>query len=153
MIVTHTPGAVKRFRRTPWRFQQTIERPPAGELEEFVSTIVAAHGRIQEATITIDEIVFGTERMTALAPKTSTLPLVRESSVTATANEVKALLVATLMDGPDFIFIPVPKPFVFYADHDDWITFYANSKSQLNHIIEPLASHGFKLVQNWQREL
>ena len=77
MTVTQTPGAVKKFRRTPWRFQQTVERPEASDLERFV----------------------------------------------------------------------------FYSDHDDWITFYANTKSNINHVIEPLASQGCKLVQNWQRDL
>jgi len=154
MTVTHTPGAVKKFRRTPWRFQQTVERPRPDQLQGFVSTITAAHEQIEEATVTIDQLVFGTERMTALCPEGSELPLIRESSLSARAEEeVEALLVAAFMDGPDFIFIPAPKPFVFYADHDDWITFYANTKSHLNHIIEPLASHGYKLVQNWQREL
>jgi len=62
-------------------------------------------------------------------------------------------LVAAFGDGPDFICIPTPKPFVFYADHDNWITFYAQTKSHLNHIIEPLSTQGFKLVENWQREV
>ena len=101
----------------------------------------------------IDQIVFGTERITSLCPAGSALPLEREFSISARREEVDALLVATFMDGPDFIFIPTPKPFVFYADHDDWITFYAATKSHLNQIIKPLSSHGYKLVQNWQREL
>jgi hypothetical protein len=154
VIVTHTPGAFKKFRRTPWRFQQTVERPHADQLQAFVSAITAAHGHIEVGTVTIDQIVFGTERMTALCPAGSPLPLARESSISARVpEEIAALLVATFIDGPDFIFIPTPKPFVFYADHDDWITFYTNTKSHLNHIIEPLASNGYKLVQNWQREL
>ncbi len=66
---------------------------------------------------------------------------------------MRALLLAAFWDGMNFICIPTPKPFVFYADHDDWITFYANTKSYLNHVIEPLASRGYNLVQNWQREL
>lgn len=154
MTVTYTLGAIKKFRRTPWRFQQTVERPQASDLERFVSTIITAHGHIEEATVTIDQIVFGTERMTALCPAGSTLPLTRESSISAqSGEELQALLVAAFWDGPDFICVPTPKPFVFYADHDDWITFYANSKSHLNHVIEPLASHGYKLVQNWERDL
>jgi len=123
-------------------------------LERFVSTITAAHGNIEEATVTIDGIVFGTERMTALLRAASPVPLTRESSILARdRNEVEALLVAAFMDGPDFIFTPSPKPFAFYADHDGWVTFYGNSKSQLNHIIEPLRSSGYKLVPNWQRDL
>lgn len=153
MTLTQTPGAVKRFRRTPWRFQQTVVRPHADDLAVFVSTITSVHGQIEEATVTLDQIVFKTERMTALCPAGSPLPLMRESSILVCAEEVDALLVAAFKDGPDFIFIPSPKPFVFYADHDCYITFYANTKSHLNHIIEPLASHGYKLVKNGRREL
>jgi hypothetical protein len=152
MTVSTTPGALKKFRRTPWRFQQTVERPEASELDKFVSTIIASHGGFESATVTIDDVVFNTERMSALCPADSTLT--HDSSISAdSAEELRALLVAAFWDGPDFICIPTPKPFVFYADHDDWITFYANTKSHLNHVIEPLVSHGYKMVQNWQRAL
>jgi hypothetical protein len=153
MNLSQTPSAIKKFCRTPWRFQQTVEIPqgfPAHQ--EFASAIVAAHGQIKKATVVIDQIVFGTERMTALCPAHAPLPLTKDSSLSATGDEVWGLLAAALMDGPDFVFIPTPKPFVCYADHDQWITFYSNSKSQLNHVIEPLASRGYKLIQDWQRE-
>jgi hypothetical protein len=153
MTVTPNSGALKKFRRTPWRFQQTVEIPQGYDAhKEFAFAIITAHGEIKEATVIIDQIVFGTERMTALCPPHVALPLTRDSSLFATGNEVSALLAAALMDGPDFVFIPNPKPFVCYADHDQWITFYSNTKSQLNHVIEPLASRGYKLVQDWQRE-
>ena len=154
MTVTHTPGAVKKFRRTPWRFQQTVERPQASDLDRFVSTIICAHDGVEAATVVIYEIVFDTERITALCPAGSALPLTRESSISAQSREeFHALLFAAFWDAPDFICIPTPKPFVLYADHDDWITFYANTKSNLNGIIEPLASHGYDLVKYWHREL
>jgi hypothetical protein len=68
MTVTLTPGAIKKFRRTPWRFQQTVERSQGSDLDRFVSTIISAHGRIEAATVTIDEVVFDTERMTSICP-------------------------------------------------------------------------------------
>jgi len=154
MTVTHTPGAMKTFRRTPWRYQQTFEIPQGfGRLEGFASAIIKAHGHVEAVTVTIDEIVFDTERMTALCPAGAPLPLTRESSLSAFGEEVETLLAAAFIDGPDFIFIPNPKPFVCYADHDGWITFYANTKSHLSHVIELLSSHGYKAVENWQREL
>jgi hypothetical protein len=99
MNVTYTPGAIKKFRRTPWRFQQTVERPPANELERFVSTIIAVHGQMEEATVTIDQIVLYTERMRALCPAGSPLPLVRESSLSAAREEIATLLVAAFRTG------------------------------------------------------
>jgi hypothetical protein len=152
MTVSTTPGTLKKFRRTPWRFQQTVERPEAGKLERFVSTIIISHGGFETGTVTIDEVVFNTERMSVLCLAGSTLT--HDSSISAnSAEELQALLVAAFWDGVDFIYIPTPTPFVFYADHDDWITFYANTKSHLNRVIERLASDGYKIVQDWQREL
>ena len=152
MTVTLNPGALKKFRRTPWRFQQTVGRPEASELDGFVSSIITAHGNFEAATVTIDEVIFNTQRMSALCPAGSTLT--HDTSISAeSAEEAHALLVAAFWDGRDFVCIPTPKPFVFYADHDDWITFYANTKSHLNHVIDPLGSRGYKLVQDWQREL
>ncbi len=152
MTVTPSPGTLKKFHRTPWRFQQTVKRPKATDLDRFVSTILSAHGGFEAVTVTIDAVIFDTVRMSALCPTGPTLT--HDVSLAAqSAEEAQTLLVAAFWDGPDFICIPTPKPFVFYADHDDWITFHANTKSHLNHVIEPLVSHGYKLVQNWQREL
>ena len=151
MTATTTPGILKKFRRTPWHFQQTVERPQASDLQRFVSTIIQGHD-IVAGTVTIDQVVFNTERLASLCPPDSTLT--HDTSISAeSAEDLCALLEAAFWDGPDFICIPTPKPFVFYADNDNWITFYANSKSHLNHVVKPLASHGYKLVQGWQREL
>ena len=152
MTLTPASGALKKFRRTPWRFQQTVQQPAPDDLDRFISTIIAAHGNLDSATVTIDEVVFNTERLEALCPAGSTLTHDTSISAKSTA-ETHALLAAAFWDGPDFICVPTPKPFVFYADHDSWITFYANTKSHLNQVITPLASHGYKLIQNWRREL
>ncbi|HUA66595.1 MAG TPA: hypothetical protein VME24_12155, partial [Alphaproteobacteria bacterium] len=61
-------------------------------------------------------------------------------------------LVATFSDWVDFFFVPAPKPFVIYADHDEYATFFANTKSKLNSVVEPLLKSGFKQVLNYQRQ-
>ena len=68
MTVSTNPGTLKKFRRTPWRFQQTVEIPEVRELDRFVSTIIASHGGCEVATVTIDKDIFNTERMSALCP-------------------------------------------------------------------------------------
>ena len=151
MTITSTPGALKKFRRTPWRFQQTVELPDAGGLERFVEILITTHGGLRAATITIDEVIFHTVRISALYPAGAALTH-DVSLIADSMEEVRDLLLAVLWDGPDCACIPTPKPFVMYADHDGWITFYANTKGNLNHVIDPLASYGYKLVQNWQRE-
>jgi hypothetical protein len=152
MTIAQTQGAMKRFRRTPWRFQQTIETPMQ-DLDEFVSVIASAHGHIEEAIVTVDQVVFDTDHLKALVTDGASTPgLARDFSIsTDDAQEVEPLLRAAFADWIDFLFIPTPKPFVIYADHDEYATFYANTKSHLNQIIKPLSSHGCKLVRDWTR--
>ena len=151
MIVSQSAGAVKKFRRTPWRFQQTISS--SGDPEGLAATIVAAHGEMEEVIVTIDEVVFNTVRLSELLPDGPTLQLGRDSAISASSpEEIQKLLVAAFDDGVDCICSPTPKPFVFYADHENWITFYANTKSNLNLIIEPMERAGYKLVKNRVRE-
>src|SRR5688572_13418539 len=99
MTVFSSSGTLKKFRRIPWRFQQTIERPPAADLEKFVSTLFSAHHKITTAIVTIDEIVFNSDRLAALCPAGSTLS--HDTSISADSfEEVQDLLVAAFMDGP-----------------------------------------------------
>lgn len=152
MILNYTPGTIKKFRRTPWRFQQTVERADVDQMEAFIAAIISAHGGLSGGMVAIDEVVFDLTRMTALCAVPPGKALERDSSITAeTKAELAFLLTAVFGDGPDFIFVPTPKPFVFYSDHDDWITFFANTKSNLNGIIGPLEALGIRLVSNWQR--
>ncbi len=46
-----------------------------------------------------------------------------------------------------------PKTFVIYADHDEYTTFYANSRSNLNRVTESLLTQGFEEVSGYQRRL
>ena len=58
MDVVTTPGALKKFGRAPWRFQQTIELPSMSDRDRFVSTIIAALEDFGSMAVTIDEVVF-----------------------------------------------------------------------------------------------
>jgi hypothetical protein len=154
MILTHTPGALKRFGRAAWRFQRTFETP-LHDLDRFVSTIASAHGHIQEARITIEQVVFDAKHLSALIfADASPVQLTRGFSITTgSPQEIEPLLRAAFSDWIDFLFVPALKPFVIYADHDEFVTFYANTKSHLNQIVKPLTSQGYSVVQNWKREL
>jgi hypothetical protein len=143
-----TPGAMKKFIRTPWRFQQTVQTP-LKDLERFVSVILTANPA-KQGTVIVDEVVFDSEKINALiniAPET----LGRDDSIKATDVEVAELLMASFSGWMDFLFIPAPKPFVIYSDHDEFTTFYANSKSALNHVIAPLRDAGYSVVRDWER--
>jgi hypothetical protein len=49
--------------------------------------------------------------------------------------------------------MPAPKPFVIYADHDEYTTFFANTKSNLNRVAQPLTAGGFVSVPDYERQL
>ena len=153
MTLSATSGSLKRLRRVPWRFQQTF-KTPLRNLQPFVATIISAREEIQGGTVTIDSVVFEPKNLNALLASRSLPSSLRtESSIEAAGyQEAGALLQAALGDWVDFWFIPTPKTFVIYADHDEYTTFFATSKSKLNGVVEPLLKQGFKAV-NYERNL
>jgi len=148
MILSATPGSLKRLRRIPWRFQQTF-LTPLKNLNPFVATILSGRKPAEGGTVIIDSVVFDPKHLKALLASHSLPPsFSHEFSMEATGkDEVESLLRAALSDSVDFWFIPTPKPFVIYADHDEYATFFANTKSNLNGVVEPLVKQGFEKVQ------
>ena len=147
ITLSATSGSLNRLRKVPWRFQQTF-LTPLQNLETFVATIISSREEIQGGTVTVDSVVFEPRNLNALLTNQSLpLSLQRESSIEAAGHlEVGALLLAALSDSVDFWFIPTPKPFVIYTDHDEYTTFFANSKSNLNGVVEHLLNQGFEKV-------
>jgi len=154
MTLSGAQGALSRFRRTPWRFQQTFYTP-LKNLPPFVATVASAHQPLQAASVTIEQVVFEPKNLNALLAKHSlSCEDFHKWSVTAAGErEIAELLEAALGDWLDFTFVPTPKPFVIYADHDEFTTFYANTKSNLNRVIQALSTRGFKEVEDYEREL
>lgn len=154
MTLSKTIGSLKRLRRTPWRFQQTFGTP-LKNLGPFVATIVSAAAPLQKGAVTIDGVIFDPKHLLGLLTKYSLPPEYgREWSITAEGEqEVGELLHAVLSDWIDFMFVPTPKPFVIYADHDEYITFYANTKSNVNRVTGELSKQGFQRIDDYEREL
>lgn len=151
MKVLDSPGALKQLRKASWRFQQTF-KTPLKRLDPFVAAIVLAAAP-ETACVTIEEAVFEPKRLAALLTRYS-LPSRYGKGISVTASgqqEIKGLLYAAFADWLDFLFVPSPKPFVVYADHDEFATFYANTRSNLNHITEALSSQGFEPVTEYTR--
>ena len=154
MTLSQVPGSLKRFRKTPWRFQTTFQTP-LKDLHRFAAAILSAHDSNSTGCVTIDQVVSEPKHFIALLAKHSLPPQYgRDWSVVANGRqEVAELLEAALGDWIDFIFVPAPKPFVIYADHDEYTTFYANTKSGLNVVVEPLSAGGFKQIPGYERAL
>jgi len=154
MTLSEATGALKKFRRTPWKFQQTFLTPKE-KLQDYVTAIVSADRRMKSGCTTIEQAVFEPTHLINLLAEYS-MPRRYECGVSLTAigePEVKMLLHAVFSDWIDFIFIPEPKSFAIYADHDEYTTFFAHARSNLNRVVKVLADHGFKIVADYERHL
>lgn len=154
MTVANTPGAIKKFKRTPWRFQVTFATP-LKQLDAFVSAILGHDGEFESAIVTIDEIVFDAKNLNGLLSANSlSAELSHDYSISVDGKaSVRELLKTALSDWIDFAFVPMPKPFVIFADHDEFATFYANTKSNLNQAKQSLLANGFREILDYQRQL
>jgi len=154
MIISRNKGSIKRFRRTPGRFQQTF-RTPLKTLRPFVKIIASALEPLRGGCVTMDQVVFEPKNLIGVMAAHS-LPTYygHEWSLTAEdSSETKSLLEAALGDWVDFLFVPMPKTFVIYADHDEYTTFFAHTKSNLNRVAQALTSKGFEKVIGYERTL
>jgi hypothetical protein len=153
MNLSETPNAFKQLRKTPWRFQHTF-KTPLKSLHPFVEAIISAASP-ETACVTIEQAVFKPQHWIDLLVGHSLTPVYgRGVSVTAVGRrEAEDLLEAALTDWFDFIFVPTPKLFVIYADHDEYTTFYANTRSNLNRVVTLLSAQGFEEIREYTRPL
>lgn len=150
MRLFESPGTVKRFRRTAWEFQQTFQTP-SQDLARFVDVIMSALPGTESAISVFQQVVF--------EPRYELVPLYAKYSLpqkwygddvtleAESATEARELLHAVLSEWIDFYFVPTPKRFVIYADHDEYITFLAHRKGQLSGVVEALNGAKFRAVE------
>jgi hypothetical protein len=152
MTISNTPGAIKKFKRTSWSCQMTFATP-LKKLDVFVPAIFSHLKPIKEASITVDSYAFEPKNLLALMSKHMiSEQLSRDTLLTAVGpDKVQELLRTAFSDWMNFVFIPVLKLFVIYADHDEYTTFYANTKSNLERIRRSLLAKGFEEVRNYER--
>jgi hypothetical protein len=158
---TPTPGTLNKFKRTASQFQhQATFQNPHKNLAPFVEAILSALHPLQSIQVTIHEIIFEPRNVNALLEGQGLSPLEmhrtdqwNDWSLIASENlEIRDLLVAVLSDSIDFTLIPMPRKFLSYADHDDYVTFFAATKSNLNRVVSALEQ--LKLRPNdYQRRL
>ncbi len=103
----------------------------------------------------MDQVVFEPKNLINLLSSHSiTAECRRGTSLTGVSQEeVVLLLEAAFSDWVDFIFIPDPKPFAIFADHDEYTTLFANTRSNLHRVVADLSAQGFKMVRNYERRL
>ena len=154
MNTSEAPGALKKFRRTAWKCQQT-SLTPMNDLRSFVAAIVSANEQMKSGCVTIEQAVFEpTNLLNLLATHSMPPRYARGISLTAAGHqEIKALLHAIFSDWIDFIFVPEPPSFAIYADHDEYTTFFAQTRSNLNQVVTTLVDKGFKMIPDYDRRL
>ena len=154
MTLSSTPGSIRKFARTPWKFQTTFNTP-LKKLDSFVTAILADQGGYEKGIVTIDEVVFEPRNLKELlAANLLSTEFGHDWSIVAKGKtQVRELLEAAFSDWVDFSFVPTPKSFVIYADHDEFTTFFATTKSNLNQVVETLLNKGFERNPVYRREL
>ena len=152
MEISGTAGALKQFRRTAWRFEQTFHTP-LKKLPPFVAVILSALGPIETGSLTIDRVVFDPRKLIELLGKSSIEIELTHNLTLVAAGEVESreLLQAALSESVDFLLVPTPKRFVIYADHDEYTTFLSMTKSHLNRVAKALVEHGFRRAEGYKR--
>src|SRR5688572_26511077 len=126
MTISNTPGAIKKFKRATWSCQTTFVTP-LKKLDVFVPAIFSHLVPIREASVIIDGFAFEPKNLLGLMTRNMlSEKLQRDTSLTVVdPHKVKELLRTALSDWLDFAFVPVLKLFVIYADHDEYVTFFA----------------------------
>lgn len=144
-----SPGILKRCRRTAWAHQQTF-LTPLDDLPRFVDVILTAIPKLEGALVVFDRFAF--------EPRYDLIPLYAKHGLpekyydpdltleAATAAEARELLNAVFSEWIDFFFIPTPRKFTIYADHDEYTTFFAQHKGHLNGVVEALTAANFRPV-------
>jgi hypothetical protein len=140
MRAVHQQGSIKRFHRTPWRFEKTFQTP-LRTLQSFSAAIIESLGEVDRGVVTIDAMIMPAGKIDALLASNQIQQALRQDMclIAETAHEVQSLLIAALSDWVDFLFVPSPRPFVLYADHDEYATFFANTRSNLGKVTSALS--------------
>ena len=153
MKIESVPGARKAARRLAGRFQRTFQTP-LNRLAIF-SEILLPDNAVTSGYVFVDAAIFEPTRIAELLAAHA-VSGVQISDATITASgplECRALLTAALGDSIDCYFSPVPKRFLLYADHDEYVTLYTHTKGRLSQIISSLTAVGVKEIAGFQRSL
>jgi len=120
-----------------------------------VAAIVSPNEQMKSGCVTIEQAVFEPTNLLNLLASHSMPPrYARGISLTAAGQrEIETLLHAIFSDSIDFIFVPEPRSFAIYADHDEYTTFFAHTRSNLNQVVTTLVDKGFKTVPDYDRRL
>jgi hypothetical protein len=142
--LSRIPAQIERFRMAPWPFQQTFQTP-LKDLQRFVDAF-SGQMPLEKCALNTDEVVFEPKHLLEFLSRFSiTVENQWKFILSADSSEEGAsLLVATLSDWVDFCLVPESGKFAIYADHDEYITFYAEEETTIGTIRSSLVQAGYK---------
>jgi hypothetical protein len=139
------------LREAPFPFQQTYITALT-DLPKFVNTILEPLTFLDGA-VWIEQIVFEPRELIWYLRGRGFVcdegDLNKAVLTTENKSETAELLECILGQWTDFAFIPSPKNFVIYADHDEFTTIFAPSAEILSSVQSGMKAQGFKAVEDW----
>ncbi len=152
MKIEPIAGALKRYERTPGKFQHTF-RTALDRLPVFVAALLAGTPPIASGTVILKTVVFEPRHLLhLLASHNLGQDLGPDVTITASgAQELQALLAATFSDWLDFYFVPKPGRFLVYADHDEFTTVYSSRHTAVSRIATAMSVAGILDVPGYTR--
>jgi hypothetical protein len=152
MKIESIAGARKAARRLAGPFQRTFETP-LKHLPSFSEILL--RGDVTSGHVFVDAVIFDAKHIEALLASHAISGMqIQDSTITASGPfECRALLTAALGDSIDFYFCPVPKRFLLFADHDEYVTLYTHKRGQLSQIEDTLTTAGVREITGFERAL
>jgi hypothetical protein len=141
-----------RLREPPFPFQQTYATP-LNDLPRFVNSLLSPF-EITTAAIWVETIVFTPDDLIAYLQTLGIFSdegtLNRSIIEAENANEANTLLQKVLSQWIDFAFLPSPKDFAIYADHDEYTTVFTSTAEFLVSLRSVMKLQGFKEIDDWR---
>jgi hypothetical protein len=127
---------------------------PRQRLPAFAEVLLRGSS-VESGYLFVDTVVFTPDRVAGvLAAHGLDGTSCTGSTITADGlGECRALLAAALGDDIDFFFVLVPRRFLLYADHDEYVTLFTHKRGELARLSEALIGDGVKEVAGFTRKL
>jgi hypothetical protein len=143
-----------RLWEAPFPFQQTYVTHER-DLSRFVHTLLGPF-EFNDAAIGVETIVFTPHELIAYLNSFGIVTEEGEEGAlngavirAADASEAATLLECVFGEWIDFAFIPSPKTFVIYADHDNYTTVFTATPELLVSVRSAMDVQKFKAVDDW----
>ena len=135
----------------PFPFQQTYATP-LDDLQHFIETLLDPF-EVSRASVWIETLVFNPKELVwylrGSGIHSNEGELNNSLLLAENRSEAATLLECILGQWADFAFLPTPREFVIYADHDEFTTVFTKSTEKLSSLRKHMKAEGFREVRDW----